>query len=80
MVPALSLLYFKHNTVTDATIKHIENMPTMDDLDTKPTVKEICKAVTEKTSWKAAGTDGIPPADLFRPVCKSCLLLLLHDI
>ena len=73
-----SLLYSKDNTATDAALKHMENIPTMDDLETKPTVEELSKAITEMAFWKAPGSDGIP-ADLFRQ-CKSYLLLLLHEI
>ena len=73
-----SLLYSQQNTVTDSALnlKHIENLSTLDDLDTKPTVKELGKAITEMVSWKAPGSDGIP-VDLFR---QCCLLPLLHEI
>ena len=30
--------YFKQNTVTDAALKHMENLPTMHDLDTESTI------------------------------------------
>ena len=56
----------------------MENLPTMNDLDTEPTIEDISKATIEMTSWKAPGSDGIP-ADLFRQ-CKSCLLPLVHEI
>ena len=50
----------------------------MDDLDSKPTIEELIKGITEMASWKAPDSDAIP-ADLFRR-CKSWLLPLLHDI
>ena len=56
----------------------MESLPTMDDLDSEPTIEELSKAITEMASWKAPGSDGIP-ADLLRQ-CKSCLLPVLHDI
>ena len=56
----------------------MENWPTMEDLDTEPTVEEFRKAITGMASGKAPGSDGIS-ADLFRQR-KSYLLPLLHDI
>ena len=56
----------------------MENLPTMDDLDTETTIEELNKDIAEMTFWKASDSDGIP-AHLFRH-CKSCLLSLLLDI
>ena len=64
--------------MTDAALEHMESLPTMDDLDSEPTIEELSKAITEMASWKAPGSDGIP-VDLLRQ-CKSCLLPVLHDI
>ena len=77
-VQHFSLLYSKQNIVTDAALKHMESLPTMDDLDSEPTIEELSKAITEMASWKAPDSDAIP-ADLLRQ-CKSCLLPVLHDI
>ena len=45
----------------------------MDYLDKEPTINKLGKAITEMSSWNAAGSGGIP-ADLFHQ-CKSCLLI-----
>ena len=76
-VQHFSLLYFKHNVVTDD-IQHIESLPTMDDLDNEPTVEELNKAITAMAPWKTPGSDDIL-SDLLQH-CKSCLLPLLYDI
>ena len=78
MVQRFFLLYSRQNVVTDATLQHMENLPTMDDLDNEPTVEVLSKAITAMAPWKAPGSDGIP-AELLQH-CKSCLLSLLHDI
>ena len=65
MIQHFSHLYSNQNIVTDAKLKHIENLPTMDDLDSEPTTEELNKAITEMTSWKSPGGDSIP-ANLFR--------------
>ena len=44
------LLYSKQNIVTDAVLKHMEDLPTMDDLDSEPTIEELNKAITEMAS------------------------------
>ena len=75
-VQHFSLLYSKQNNVTDAALKHRENLPKMNDLDTEPTIEELSKVITEMSSLKAPGSDGIQ-ADLFNH-CRSCLLPLLH--
>ena len=77
-VEHFSLLYSKQNIVTDAALEHMESLPTMDDLDSEPTIEELGKAITEMAPGKAPDSDGIPP-DLLRQ-CKTCLLPLLHDI
>ena len=47
MVPAL---YSKQNTVTDAALKHMESLPTMDNLDTEPAIEKLSKVITEMAS------------------------------
>ena len=47
-------------------------------LENEPTVEDPSKAITTMAPWKAPGSDGIS-ADLLQH-CKSCLLLLIHDI
>ena len=74
---AFFYLYSKQNAVTDAALKHMENLTTKDDLDTEQTIIELSKAKTEMSSWKAPDSDGIPTGLLCQ--CKSCLLPLLHD-
>ena len=50
----------------------------MDKLNTKSTIEELSKAITEMASWKATGSDGIP-ANLFHQ-CKSCSIPIIHEI
>ena len=78
MGPTLSFLYFKQNIVIDASLKHLESLPTMNDLESEPTIEELSKAITEMASLKVPSSDDIP-VNLFRQ-CKSCLLPLLHKI
>ena len=47
----------------------MESLPTIDDLNSEPTLKELSKTITDMASWKAPGSDGIP-AELFHQ-CKS---------
>ena len=58
------ILCYKQNIVTNTALKHMEIPPTIDDLDSKQTIKELSKAINKMASWKAPGSDGIP-ADLF---------------
>ena len=52
-------------TALDAT----ECLPTIDELDSEPLVKELSKAIDSLASGKAPGNDGIP-ADLIKH-CKT---------
>ena len=45
-VQHFSLLYSKQNIVTDAALEHMENLQTMNNLDTEPTVEELSKSIT----------------------------------
>ena len=47
-----SFLHSKQSIVTDAALKHMECLPTMDDLDSEPNIKERSKAITETAYWK----------------------------
>ena len=66
-------LYSRQNVVTSAALDASECLPTMEELDTEPTVEELSKAID-----KAPGSDGIPP-DLVKH-CKTTLLLPLHEV
>ena len=56
----------------------MDSLLMMDNLDYKPTTKELSKDIGMMAPWKPPGSDGIP-VDL---LCnfKSFLLLDLHDI
>ena len=64
--------------VTSAALDAIECLPTMEELDTEPTVEELSKAIDSLAAGKAPGSDGIPP-DLVKR-CKTTLLLPLHKV
>ena len=51
----------------------IECLPTIDELDSEPSVEEFSKSIDSLASGKAPGNDGIPP-DLIKH-CKTTLLL-----
>ena len=38
----------------------MDSLPTMDDLDSEPTIKELSNAIADMALWKAPGSDGIP--------------------
>ena len=71
-------LYSRQNVVTSAALDAIECLPTMEELDTEPTVEELSKAIDSLAAGKAPGSDGIPP-DLVKR-CKTTLLLPLHKV
>ena len=71
-------LYSRQNVVTSAALDAIECLPTMEELDTEPTVEELSKATDSLATGKAPGRDGIPP-DLVKH-CKTTLLLPLHEV
>ena len=43
MNPTISLIYAKLNIVINAALKHMENLSTMDDLDSESTIEELSK-------------------------------------
>ena len=71
-------LYSRENTVSPAALDVIECLPTMDELDSKPSVEDLSKAIDSLASGKAPGNDGIPP-ELIKH-CKTTLLLPLHEV
>ena len=50
-VQHFSILYSKQNIVTDAAIKHMGNLPSMDDLDSKSTIDMSVFAVSTVRQW-----------------------------
>ena len=74
LVEHYSDLYSRQNVVTSAALDAIECLPTMEELNTEPTVEELSKAIDSL----ALGSDGIPP-DLVKH-CKTTLLLPLHEV
>ena len=71
-------LYSRQNVVTSAALDATECLPTMEELDTEPTVEDLSKAIDSLAAGKAPGSDGIPP-DLVKH-CKTTLLLPLHEV
>ena len=71
-------LYSRENTVSPAALDVIECLQTMDELDSKPSVEELSKAIDRLASGKAPGNDGIPP--VLTKHCKTTLLLPLHEV
>ena len=62
--------YSRENTVTPAALDVIECLPTMDELDSEPSVEELSKAIDSLASGKALSNDGI----------KHCETTLLHPL
>ena len=50
----------------------------MDDMNSKSTIEELSKHITEMVSGKAPSSNSIPSE--FLSQCKICLLPLLHEI
>ena len=71
-------LYSRENIVSLATLDVTECLPTMDELDSEPSVEELSKAIDSLASGKASRNDGIPP-ELIK-YCKTTLLLPLHEV
>ena len=71
-------LYSRENTMSPVAPDGIECLPTMDELDSEPSVEELSKAIDSLASGKAPGNDGIPP-DLIKH-CKATLLIPLHEV
>ena len=68
-------LYSGENTVSPAALDVIECLPTVDELDSEPSVEELSKAIDRLVSGKAPGNDVIP-SDLTKH-CKTAILLSL---
>ena len=71
-------LYSRDNAVSPAALDAIDCLPTMDELDSEPLVKELSKAIDRLASGKAPSKDGIPP-ELIKH-CKTTLLIQLHEV
>ena len=69
-------IYSRENIVSPSALDAVECRPTMEELDTEPTLEELSKAIDSLASGKAPGSDGIPP-DLIK-CCKTALLHSLH--
>ena len=70
-----SNLYFVQNIVFPSAI---DCLPTMDELDAEPAVKDLSKAIDCLASGKVPGSDGIPPDPINH--CKSILLFPLYEV
>ena len=64
--------------MSPAALDVIECLPTMDELDSEPSVEDLSKAIDSLASGKAPGNDGIPPEFIIH--CKTTLLLPLHEV
>ena len=71
-------LYSRETTVTNTAIENT-TLPTMEELDTPPTVDELRKAIKSLASGKAPGSDGLPP-EIVKLASESSLLGHLHDL
>ena len=54
-------LYSRENIVWPSAHDAVECLPTMEELDTEPTLEELSKAIDSLASGKTPGSDGIPP-------------------
>lgn len=71
-------LYSRETTATNTAIENT-TLPTMEELDTPPTVDELRKAIKSLASGKAPGSDGLPP-EIVKLASESSLLGHLHDL
>ena len=69
-------LYSTQNIVTDAALGALPDLPVMEELDEKPTLEELSKAIDCLSCGKAPGKDGIPPEVLKHG--KAAVLQPLH--
>ena len=67
-------IYSRENIVSPSALDAVECLPTMEELDTEPTLEELSKATDSLA--QAPGSDGIPP-DLIKH-CKTNFLHSLH--
>ena len=72
-------LYSRVNLVSDNAIINTKLLPTMDELDTPPTIDELMKAIDSLSCGKAPGSDGIPP-EIVKAGRKNSLLGHLHGL
>ena len=56
-------LYSRENAVSTAAMDVIDGLPTMDELESEPSVEELSKAIDSLDSGNAPGSDGIPGPD-----------------
>ena len=54
-------IYSRENIVSPTALDAVECLPTMEELDTEPTLEEFSKAIDSLASGKAPVSDGIPP-------------------
>jgi hypothetical protein len=54
-------LFSRENVITDTAMENTIPLPTMEELDSPPTIKEISKAIDSLFCGKAPGSEGIPP-------------------
>ena len=54
-------IYSRQNIVSPSALDAVECLPTMEELDTEPTLEEHIKVIDSLASGKAPGSDGIPP-------------------
>ena len=73
-----SELYSRQNSVTAAALNAVESLPMMAELDEKPSVEELKKAIKCLASGKAPGNDGIPPEVI--KCGDNVLVQHLHDL
>ena len=73
-----SELYSRENSVSAEALGAVETLPTMDELDSEPTMEEVSTALDALSSGKAPGGDGIPPEVL--KCGKGTLTKELHEL
>ena len=72
-------LYSRENVVSDKAIENTTPLPTMDELDSPPTIDELRKAIDSLSCGKAPGSDGIPP-EIVKAGRENSLLGHLHKL
>ena len=72
-------IYSRENIVSPSALDAVECLPSMEELDTEPTLEELSKAIDSLASGKAPCSDGIPsPSPDLLKHCKTTLLHSLH--